>query len=859
MGEGRLAAAEDSICVFDIPAGQAEGSLRSFSEQAHAQFVFSADKVKGVRLNALKGSYTPRVALERLISGTELCVVQDDKTGALTVDRNRLPAMPIASTPTPNKQNVKKPNTLRHFMAALFVSTGAAQLPAQTPQASQVPVTTQAKPADTAPAQEEIIELSPFSVSTTAGGRYQATDATSGTRVRVPLLDSTQSISVVTHDMIDDIGAGRILDAAKYVSGITESTIPNAQDRTTVRGFQSDGATIDGFNYFTYNNLDPVVVDRIEVVKGPNAILAPQGVPGGTINNVSKRPTFTNRGYVSGQVGRYDANRAEVDDNRVLIDGKLAVRFVGAEQRSENIAPGNFKRSTTAMPMFTYRFSPATELTVQAVLFNSWGGAYGGLPIDPTVGTNDKAKLVDGISKDLDLYTRMAARHSSGQYYRMFFTAGLTDNLSMRVAINASHFEGSSVGISIGVPVGGLLVTPNPQTGYQVWNGVVNNDPNFPRSGSTTFQSRTAYNVQNDYVYDVKFDKFKSTTVAGFGVDYLRNPIHANLFTMPSFAIKNFTAQPYTYTGAMNLDQVVYSRAQQIYINESLSFLDDMVKVNAGLAHSDYKNYVNNLYTVGYGTASNAPSVNLPAFGIVFKPIKTVSLFAGASRQSTALSPSTTSALPASNQTSKQWEVGARAQLLDQRLFASLTYFDIKQNNYSVPNPANAFVPTPVPLLPPLYTDRVAHGTEFELTFVASKQVSLVGNVNVMRNRDPNGIPFRGIAEKSGALWINWTADKNGSLKGLSAGIGADYMSKRAGDAVSGYTAVYAMPVQPSFFLSARTLVNATVSYRIGDHWKTQLNIDNLLNEDYLAASTARNTVFPGTPINPKFKVIYSF
>jgi iron complex outermembrane receptor protein len=868
-GEMTLAAAEDTICTFDIPAGMADGSLRFFSEQAHAQFVFSADKVKGERLNALKGSYTPREALEHLVSGTGLCVVQDDTTGALTVDRRRLLATPIASTQPPNKPNVNKHNTLRHWMAALLLSTGSAQLPAQTSTADQVPVTTQKKPTDTT---EEIVELSPFTVSTERGGRYQATEATSGTRMRISLLDSTQSVSVVTHDMIEDIGAGRISDAAKYVSGISESTIPNAQDRTMVRGFQSDGANIDGFNYFTYANTDPVLIERIEVVKGPNAILAPQGVPGGTINNVSKKPLFTDRGYVSGQIGRYDADRAEVDENHVLIDGKLALRFVGAEQRSENIAPGNYKNATTAMPMFTYRFSPSTELTVQAQFFNSWGGAYGGLPIDMNVGTNDKAKLLSGISSDLDLYTTMASRHSSGQYYRLLFTSVLTENLSMRLAVNDAYFSGSSVGISIGnanPTSNGLLVSVDPQTGNYVWTGASNNNPVFPRSGSTTFQTRRSYNVQNDYVYDLKFDAFKATTVAGWAVDYLKNPSYALLFTMPSLDIKNFTAQPYTYTGAYSSNQIAYSRAQQIYINETFSFFDDRLKINGGIARSEYKNYVNNLLgtgngVTGIGTASNAPSATMPAAGIVFKPIKTVSLFAGVSRQSTALAPSTTSAIPAETQTSKQWEVGARAQLLDQRLYTSLTYFDIKQNNYSVPNPANAFVPTPVPLLPNLFSDRLAHGTEFEMTFVATKQLSLVGNATVMRNRDADGVPFRGIAEKSAALWINWTADKEGALKGLSAGIGADYLAKRAGDQPAANFTSLSTPSniirwQPSFYLPARTLVNASVSDIINSHWKTQLNSDNLLNEDYLAASTARNTVFPGTPFNPKIKVVYSF
>src|SRR5262245_11776970 len=132
---------------------------------------------------------------------------------------------------------------------------------------------TPAAPAAPAPKDEPIV-LSPFVVSSESATRYQATEATSGTRAPVELFESQQSVSVVTRDLIEDIGAGRVVDAAKYVAGVYESTIPNAQDRTSIRGFQNDGATIDGFSYFSFANVDPVLIDRIEVVKGPNAIMA---------------------------------------------------------------------------------------------------------------------------------------------------------------------------------------------------------------------------------------------------------------------------------------------------------------------------------------------------------------------------------------------------------------------------------------------------------------------------------------------------------------------------------------------------------------------------------------------------------
>lgn len=855
-----LSAANAALRSFDLPAGDAAVTLKAFAAQSGEQLLYSPDDLRDVHTSAVAGQLSSLTALARMLESTPLRARQDDKTKAISITATKSsrapPATPPASASVVETKSIQSkpleslPVKTRNLLTILATwITATASLEAQTASA---------------PAKEETVVLSPFSVSATSTGRYTATEATSGSRVRISLMDSTQSVSVVTRELIEDIGAARVLDAAKYISGVYESTIPNSLERTTVRGFQSDGATIDGFNYVSFGNVDPALVDRIEVVKGPNAILAPQGVPGGTVNIVSKKPLFTDRGSATAQVGLYDANRAETDVNRVLLGGKAAVRFVGGFERSEHIAAGNYKNSTTVMPMFTYRLKPGTEVTLQAQIFNTWGGAYGGLPVDLYTGTNSKAKLIAGVPRDLDLYTDLASRHSSGQYYRLLATSLLTDNLSMRFAANVTRYKASSVGISVGNPNGtGLLVTRNERDGTFAWNGTVrNDDPSFNRSGNVGFQTREAYNLQHDFVYDVKLDGIKSTTVAGYAIDYLKNPSYNVNFTMPAFTIRSFAVQPYTFTN-QSTDVTDYRKANQFYINQTVSLLDDRLKLNAGVARSSYENYQNDRFPTRNRTNGLTPKATLPSVGVLFKPLPEVAIFAGYSKQATAQFVSSTFTPATPTQESKQWEIGARVQLLDKRLFATVTYFDIEQNNFGVPNPANAFVPAPVPLLPPLLSNRLAHGVELELTFVVSKNLSLVGNTTIMKNRDDFDVPFRGTAEKSAAGWLNYTGDKGSALGDWSFGLGMDYLAKRPGDLAQAFTSLSTptniIRQQPSFYLPARTLVNVKVGYRIDKNWKAQLNVDNLLDEEYLAASTARNTVFPGTPINPKLSVTYSF
>ena len=74
---------------FDIPADAAEKSLRRFSAQSGVQVIFPTEVVRDVQTRAIKGWFTNREALERMIAGTVLKVVHDEKTGALTVARRR--------------------------------------------------------------------------------------------------------------------------------------------------------------------------------------------------------------------------------------------------------------------------------------------------------------------------------------------------------------------------------------------------------------------------------------------------------------------------------------------------------------------------------------------------------------------------------------------------------------------------------------------------------------------------------------------------------------------------------------------------------------------------------------------------
>ena len=205
---------------------------------------------------------------------------------------------------------------------------------------------------------------------------------------------------------------------------------------------------------------------------------------------------------------------------------------------------------------------------------------------------------------------------------------------------------------------------------------------------------------------------------------------------------------------------------------------------------------------------------------------------------------------------SKQKEYGARFKVLENKIYFTVSHFDIQQDNFSVPNPANLTTPPPSPLLPSLFSDRKAKGWEYELRANPTKNLSIIGNYTSFKNRDPNNVEIRGTAEKSGAVLVSYAFDKESTpaLDGFRAAVGVDFIGDRPGDAASGLTAASTptnvIPNLPTFYLGARTLVNLTLAYNSKQNWSVQMNVDNVFNKEYLMASINRSLVYVGTPTN---------
>ena len=265
-------------------------------------------------------------------------------------------------------------------------------------------------PVETTSPGETPVVLSAFEVRSGDLGRYQTADATSGGRMAQELFASPQTVNVATSQLLADVGADRILDALIFTPSVTESTIPNGLDRITVRGFQVEGETVDGFYIDeTQQNIDPALLDRIEVVLGPNAILAPTGSPGGTINNLTKKPLFQAQSSLSLQAGLFDYGGAVLDTTGPFSD-KFAYRLIADVHSlltATTMAPS--RSPYTVAPALTYQMTRGTKLTVQGLFDYAHFTNYLGIPVDPSSGsTNDamtcRGAATAGLYNDSDVY-----------------------------------------------------------------------------------------------------------------------------------------------------------------------------------------------------------------------------------------------------------------------------------------------------------------------------------------------------------------------------------------------------------------------------------------------------------------------
>jgi iron complex outermembrane receptor protein len=451
-----------------------------------------------------------------------------------------------------------------------------------------------------ATAGEEVVQLPKFVITEQPINPYQSQQALSASRFAMAIQDVPQTISVVPGDFIADSMSFKMSDAAKYVTPVVESTLPFGGDRYMIRGFQVsqefiDGSAISGGSGYSMS-IPQFNIDRIEVIKGPNAILVPGGSPGGVMNPITKAPMGKDAQSVTLELAEYMGNDVSIDVNRVINPkDQMAVRLVIGYWRNNNLYIKNMYRNGYEIsPSFSVELSPTQKLIIKADFLQNRETNMGGLPIDPSIGSTGDAIRATGLPRDWSFGNADDNRHRSTERLSAELQSTMGEHVTSRLYVMGDHVRRIDVGgtndaianvgtTPAGVPASYALNggSRNPSTGNWepgvYWtttnaNGISTpvsilapltnpNDWYYTHSVTRVDLEYSEAHIKNDYV--AKFDTpwFNSTTLAGFTGDFSK--VHYKSWaaaTRPSVANNRngATINGVTYPGLFSISYPPY-------------------------------------------------------------------------------------------------------------------------------------------------------------------------------------------------------------------------------------------------------------------------------------------------------------
>jgi outer membrane receptor for ferric coprogen and ferric-rhodotorulic acid len=335
---------------FDVPAGEALETLKQAARQGGVEIVFLAETVRGVRTPAVRGEFTPREALDRLVTDTGLVVVRDARTGTLTVHR-AAPAPNPSAGPKPRPDESNKPMNVKTPLALLGGWLAAlAAPPADAQTASGAP--------------DAPVTLSPFEVSSTRDTGYTATNSLAGGRLSSPLQEMASSVSVLTREFLDDIAATDLHGAAAYFANSVPGNPAGMNDyAVSLRGFPA-GFLYRNF-FISYVNPDGYVTERLDSARGPNALVFGDTKAGGTLNMSTKQAKFRNFGQLSYRYNSQGGFGRTTGDVNLKLTDRLAVRAGALYQDEHDWADFTYAKRKGGFATLTWNPLPKTTVRLE--------------------------------------------------------------------------------------------------------------------------------------------------------------------------------------------------------------------------------------------------------------------------------------------------------------------------------------------------------------------------------------------------------------------------------------------------------------------------------------------------------------
>ena len=643
-------------------------------------------------------------------------------------------------------------------------------------------------------------------------------------------LETPQSELKIDLEALENAGAVSLDQALDLSASVArQNNFGGLWNSFSLRGFVGDenlpsNYLVNGFNAGRGfgGSRDLSGIESVEVLKGPRAALFGRGEPGGTVNLVTKRPTFDTQGEIKVSIGSFDTYRADIDYTTALNDD-VAIRLVGFYEDAESFRDTIETTKQGFSPSIVWNINNNSQLIYeleysdQEVPFDR-----GVLAIDGELGLIPESRFLgepgDGPIEADVLGHQLEYIHDFDDSWSILFGANYRD----------TSLEGFAT-----------------ETGF---GGVVNDEVNRfrrYRDYDSTYQvlrAEVSGNVnvggfENRLIIGIDTDKFENDQFAlrVRGDQYINvfNPVYG-AYELP--------------TPTSNTDRVEIQESVGLFIQDQIS-LTDKLDIRIGARFDDYEQRFNNRLT--NTKTKQTQSRVIPQFGVVYQASDYVSVYGAYGENFRPLSGADANGDGFEPNQSASAELGVKFTLNDGALFGTVAVFKVEQDNMLVVDDATAFTYAAI-------GEAQSKGIEIDLTGELTDTLEVWASYAYVDATIENSFfdTNFGYTVEAGASLLN-VPEQQLSLqlvqstvlygKAIKFGGGLLHVGKRNG--------FFGTDFELPSYTTARVFVNYDVTNEIG----IAAEVNNLFDETYYTNSFADAWVQPGTPRNVKFSASYKF
>ena len=652
---------------------------------------------------------------------------------------------------------------------------------------------------------------------------YGVKVTTSATKTATDIRNVPQAMTIISSQQIADQQIRSVGEMLLFVPGASYNSGEGNRDTLVLRGNSStadffvDGVR-DDVQYFRdfYN------VDRVEVLKGPNAMIFGRGGGGGIVNRVLKRPSFTpSRGAVVAGDG-WGARRFSADLDQPL-SGTVGLRLNGLYENSDSFRHDVELKRYGINPTAALLLGPDTRVDLSYEFFHDRRTADRGVPADGDEPIRGFTRTFFGdpdksfAKADVNLAT-IATEHRIAD--------GLTlKNRTMFGDYNKFYQN----------------IYPN---SFNATTGRV------ALAGYNNRNDRRNLFSQTDLMWENRLAGIDQTFLVGFevGGEKSRNKrLTATSISPSSAPVDDPTVDADVTFSALpsDADNRVHASVAAFYVQDQIRPAK-WLEIVAGLRFDSLKIDVDDLRPVGGGEFGRRDHLWSPRFGTVFKPTDDLSIYGSFSRsylpqsgdQFSSLTPVTEGLKP---ERFDNYEVGAKLQLPG-GLLATAALYRLDRTNTRATDPLN---PSRTVLTGAQRSRGLEIGLERSITsrwLIAGGYALQKAEITETTAAAPEGREVPLVPRHSFSLWNRYDFTKT-----IGAGVGLIARSKS-----------YAT-ISNAVKLPGYARLDAALYYRLPGGVEAQINVENLFGVHYFPTANADNNIAPGAPRTVKATVGYRF